>query len=164
MRTPSVTRSIQTRNRSIIGRRRATRRVRTRYQPSANAVSLRFENDSLTGVVLEARQTIPVNALAVGVPARSNTDVLQGLGITAEADPAGFGTIVPNDPATGATSVPGVWVAGNVGDFKSRSSPPPPRESGQERWSTWTSSPTKPQPLSPTTLTRSVPDPKQPTQ
>ena len=80
--------------------------------------SLRVENDSLTGVVLEAGQTIPVDALAVGVPARSNAEVLEGLGMEAEADPAGFGTIVPNDPATGATSVPGVWVAGNVGDFR----------------------------------------------
>jgi thioredoxin reductase len=80
--------------------------------------SLRVENDLLTGVVLEAGQTISVDALAVGVPARSNAEVLQGLGIVAEEDAAGFGTIVPNDPTTGATSVPGVWVAGNVADFR----------------------------------------------
>jgi thioredoxin reductase len=80
--------------------------------------SLRVEDDALTGVQLGSGHTIPVDALAVGVPARSNADVLHGLGIAAEADPAGVGTSVPHDPATGATTVPGVWVAGNVGDFR----------------------------------------------
>lgn len=80
--------------------------------------ALRVQDDRLTGVTLVSGRTVPVDALAVGAPARSNAEVLDALGIAAEAHPAGFGTAVPNDPLTGATAVPGVWVAGNVGDLR----------------------------------------------
>ncbi|WP_427018057.1 NAD(P)/FAD-dependent oxidoreductase [Pseudarthrobacter sp. P1] len=79
---------------------------------------LRVEEDRLTGVVLASGSTVPVDALAVGAPVRSNADVLATLGIAVAAHPSGFGLTVPNDAATGATAVPGVWVAGNVGDMK----------------------------------------------
>ncbi|WP_051388993.1 NAD(P)/FAD-dependent oxidoreductase [Arthrobacter sp. 35W] len=85
---------------------------------SGPVAGLRVDDDRLTGVVLASGSTVPVDALAVGAPVKSNADVLAGLGITAEAHPSGFGLTVPNDPATGATAVPGVWVAGNVGDMK----------------------------------------------
>lgn len=80
--------------------------------------ALRVKDDRLTGVTLASGRTVPVDALAVGAPMRSNADVLDALGVAAEAHPAGFGTTVPNDPQTGATAVPGVWVAGNVGDLR----------------------------------------------
>jgi thioredoxin reductase len=79
---------------------------------------LRIEEDRLTGVTLASGRTVPVDALAIGVPVRSNSEVLAGLGIEAQPHPAGFGTTVPNDPSTGATTVSGVWVAGNVGEMK----------------------------------------------
>ena len=76
--------------------------------------ALRVEDDRLTGVTLASGRTVPVEALAIGAAARSNADVLDALGIAPEAHPAGFGTTVPNDPQTGATAVPGVWVGAAV--------------------------------------------------
>ena len=125
--------------------------------------SLRVGNDALTVVILDSGQTIPVDALAVGVAARSNAEVLEGLGIVAVTDPAGFGTTVPNDPATGATAVPGVWLAGNVGDFKLQVVTAAASGVWTGAMVNMDTSPKKPPPLSPTTVTRSVRDPKLPT-
>lgn len=79
---------------------------------------LRIDDDRLTGVTLASGLTVPVDALAIGAPVRSNADVLAALGIETEALHGGLGTTVPNDPLTGATAMPGVWVAGNVGDLR----------------------------------------------
>ena len=79
---------------------------------------LRVDDDRLTGVTLASGRTVPVDALAIGAPVRSNADVLAALGVVTEALPGGLGATVPNDPLTGATAVPGVWVAGNVGEMK----------------------------------------------
>lgn len=81
---------------------------------------LRIDDDRLTGVTLNSGLTVPIDALAISAPVKSNSDMLVGLGIVPEAHPAGFGTTVTNDPLTGATAVPGVWVAGNLGDIKTQ--------------------------------------------
>jgi thioredoxin reductase len=80
--------------------------------------ALRIEDDQLTGVALASGRTVAIGALVVGVPVRANAEVLEGLGIVPDDHPQGFGTAVPSDPLTGATTVPGVWVAGNVTEMK----------------------------------------------
>ena len=75
-------------------------------------------DDKLTGVRLEGGRVIPRQALAVQTKLRARADFLDDLGLKAvEREARGFiiGTAVDSDP-TGKTSVPGVWVAGNVTD------------------------------------------------
>lgn len=80
--------------------------------------ALRIEDDQLTGATLASGRTVAIGALVIGVPVRSNADVLEGLGILPDEHPQGFGTAVASDPLTGATAVPGVFVAGNVTEMK----------------------------------------------
>ncbi|SCG38813.1 methyltransferase domain-containing protein [Micromonospora halophytica] len=75
--------------------------------------------DRLTGVRLASGEVVARQALAVAPRFQARADLLAGLGLaTGEFLMAGqvVGTHVPADP-TGATSVPGVWVAGNVTDL-----------------------------------------------
>jgi thioredoxin reductase len=58
----------------------------------------------------------------------ANAELLAPLGLTpAEVREGGqvMGTQIEADPS-GATSVPGVWVAGNLANIQAKSSPPPP--------------------------------------
>jgi thioredoxin reductase/SAM-dependent methyltransferase len=76
---------------------------------------LEITDDRLTGVRIGDR-VIPVGALAIAPRFTARSALLTGLGLaTAEQVVAGHvvGTYVPSD-ASGATDVPGVWVAGNV--------------------------------------------------
>jgi thioredoxin reductase/SAM-dependent methyltransferase len=73
-------------------------------------------DDRMSGVELASGRTRPVEALALGAALRVNSDLLTGLGVEHEPHPLGVGLVVPSDPATGATSVPGLWLAGNVAD------------------------------------------------
>jgi len=73
-------------------------------------------DDRMSGVELASGRTRPVEALALGATLRVQSDLLTGLGIEQEPHPLGVGLVVPSDPATGATSVPGLWLAGNVAD------------------------------------------------
>jgi len=78
---------------------------------------LAVDGDRLTGVVLAGGRTFPVRALVVTARVRANAEVLSALGLdAAEVEMGGHpvGTAVAADPATGANSVPGVWVAGNL--------------------------------------------------
>ncbi|WP_037367228.1 methyltransferase domain-containing protein [Amycolatopsis orientalis] len=80
------------------------------------------ENDQLTGVRLESGEVVAREALAVAAPAKTRAGFLAPLGI--EPEPVEFngfviGTRVPAD-ATGRTSVPGLWVAGNVTDMRAQ--------------------------------------------
>ncbi|MFI1092218.1 NAD(P)/FAD-dependent oxidoreductase [Streptomyces sp. NPDC020917] len=78
---------------------------------------LAVDGDRLTGVVLAGGRTLPVRALVVTARVRANAEVLRALGLdAAELEMGGHpvGTAVAADAMTGATSVPGVWVAGNV--------------------------------------------------
>ena len=81
--------------------------------------SLEATDDHLSGVRLTSGQVVPRQAVVVGPRFYARADVLTSLGIaTTELRVAGqvIGTSVPADP-TGATAVPGVWVAGNVTDL-----------------------------------------------
>ncbi|MGI5223627.1 NAD(P)/FAD-dependent oxidoreductase [Actinoallomurus sp. CA-142502] len=74
------------------------------------------ENDRLTGVRLEDGRVVACDALAVPPFMTARAGVLGGLGLEpVEQEMAGhvIGTYVAADPS-GATAVPGVWVAGNV--------------------------------------------------
>jgi thioredoxin reductase (NADPH) len=74
--------------------------------------------DRLTGVRLASGEVVARSALVVAPRFTARSSVLAGLGVAAvEQQTAGsvMGSAVPADP-TGATSVPGLWVAGNVSD------------------------------------------------
>jgi thioredoxin reductase/SAM-dependent methyltransferase len=70
----------------------------------------------LTGVRLANGEVVPCDALAVGTRMTARAEPFAGLGIApVEQEMAGhsIGAAVAADPS-GATNVPGVWVAGNV--------------------------------------------------
>lgn len=70
----------------------------------------------LSGVRLAAGGEVPCQALAVASRMTGRTELLEGLGLeTAEQEMGGhvLGVYVPSGPM-GETTVPGVWVAGNV--------------------------------------------------
>nr|WSX74472.1 NAD(P)/FAD-dependent oxidoreductase [Streptomyces sp. NBC_00899] len=73
----------------------------------------------LAAVELAGGRRIGCDALAVAPRFTANGGLLSGLGLTAEEQEMGghvLGTRIPADP-TGATAVPGVWVAGNVANL-----------------------------------------------
>ncbi|MCJ0980027.1 NAD(P)/FAD-dependent oxidoreductase [Rhodococcus sp. ARC_M12] len=74
------------------------------------------DNDAIVGVTLANGERIALDALVVGPNFTSRADILVSLGIgTTEMvmNENVLGTYIEADPV-GATSVPGVWVAGNV--------------------------------------------------
>ena len=77
--------------------------------------SLEVHEDRLTGVRLQNGEVIPRDAVVVGPRFAARAGMLAGLGLSATAHPSGMGEHVEAD-AMGLTSVPGVWVAGNVTD------------------------------------------------
>jgi len=88
--------------------------------------ALVVEHDRLTGARLSGGTTVPIAALALATGLRARADVLADLGLRpVEAEMRGLvlGSRVDADP-TGATAIPGVWVAGNVTSVLERSSPP----------------------------------------
>jgi thioredoxin reductase/SAM-dependent methyltransferase len=77
---------------------------------------LEVTGEGLAGLRLADGRVVACRALAVATRLTARADVLAGLGLETEAqEMAGhvIGTRIPAD-ATGATSVPGVWVAGNA--------------------------------------------------
>ena len=70
----------------------------------------------LAGVRTADGTLVERRALAVGSPMVARAGFLEGLGLVAVADPSGAGERIEADPM-GRTSVPGVWVAGNVTDL-----------------------------------------------
>ncbi|CAA9414774.1 MAG: Thioredoxin reductase, partial [uncultured Quadrisphaera sp.] len=75
--------------------------------------ALEVTGDRLTGARTADGRVVPLDALVVAPRMLAHDAVLASLGVVAEDHPMGVGTMVPADP-TGLTSVPGVWVAGNV--------------------------------------------------
>lgn len=75
------------------------------------------EGDRVTGVRLEGGPVVPADAVVVQTRMVARSDVLASLGIAPVEHPMGVGTYIEADPS-GATAVPGVWVAGNVADLK----------------------------------------------
>jgi thioredoxin reductase len=77
------------------------------------------DGDRLIGVRLASGRLVPRDALAISPTFTARSGVLESLGLPVE--PVGtmghtVGSAVPSGP-TGATDVPGVWVAGNVTDL-----------------------------------------------
>ena len=78
--------------------------------------SLEVHDDRLAGVRLRSGEFVPRQAVVVAPRFVARADVLSALGLEAtDRELAGhvLGSYVPAD-TTGATTVPGVWVAGNV--------------------------------------------------
>ncbi|PZF96745.1 NAD(P)/FAD-dependent oxidoreductase [Micromonospora deserti] len=79
-------------------------------------------DDRITGVRLACGEVVPRAALVVASRMTARADVLTSLGLAAvPQEMAGevIGSAVPAD-ASGATAVPGVWVAGNVTDLRAQ--------------------------------------------
>ncbi|MBB5867933.1 thioredoxin reductase [Allocatelliglobosispora scoriae] len=79
-------------------------------------VSLEIIDDRLVGLRMSDGRVVGREALAVGAPMVARAGFLAALGLSAVPHPSGMGEFVPADP-TGRTEVPGVWIAGNVGDM-----------------------------------------------
>lgn len=83
---------------------------------------LDMTGDRLTGVRLDTGEIVPCQAVVVAPRFNARADVLTSLGLEAveqKVEGHVIGTYVPADP-TGATAVPGVWVAGNVTDLRAQ--------------------------------------------
>ncbi|MEU9032197.1 NAD(P)/FAD-dependent oxidoreductase [Streptomyces sp. NPDC048383] len=81
------------------------------------ATGLVVHGDRLTGLALADGATVACRALVVAPRFTARSGVLTGLGLpttTVERGGAPIGTCVESEAATGATALPGVWVAGNV--------------------------------------------------
>ena len=79
-------------------------------------------DDRLTGVRLVTGEVVARSVLVVAPRFTARAAVLESLGAPALDQEMGgsvVGSAVPGDP-TGATSVPGVWVAGNVSDMSAQ--------------------------------------------
>ncbi|WP_137991150.1 NAD(P)/FAD-dependent oxidoreductase [Streptomyces vilmorinianum] len=77
--------------------------------------AVEVEDDRLAGVRLASGRRFPLRALAVAPRFEARDEVLAGLDLAAAEHPMGIGNQVEAQ-ASGMTSVPGVWVAGNVAD------------------------------------------------
>jgi len=78
--------------------------------------SLVVRDDALTGVAMSDGRVHPTEALVVAPTFTARAGLLVGLGLELTQHPMGVGTFVAVD-ATGATSLPGVWAAGNVSNL-----------------------------------------------
>jgi len=81
---------------------------------------LEVVDDRLQGVRLVTGEVIARSALVVAPRFTARSGVLASLGLVSVEQELGghvYGSAVPADP-TGATAVPGVWVAGNVTDLR----------------------------------------------
>ncbi|MGN9809331.1 hypothetical protein ACTMSW_08220 [Micromonospora sp. BQ11] len=88
--------------------------------------AVRIEDDRLSGVCLRSGAVVACQALVVAPRFVARAEVLESLGFVVGAgltemavDGHSIGTYVTAEP-TGATTVPGVWVAGNVVDPRAR--------------------------------------------
>ncbi len=79
------------------------------------AASLEIADDRVTGVRLVSGDVVPADAVVVGPRFETRASFLEPLGLLPAEHPMGLGTFVPSDPV-GVSSVPGVWLAGNVTD------------------------------------------------
>jgi thioredoxin reductase len=77
------------------------------------------QDDALVGVELHDGGVRPLEALVVGAPVSVRAGLLVDLGLELTDHPMGMGQYVATD-ATGATSLPGVWAAGNVTDLSAQ--------------------------------------------
>ncbi|MFG1925317.1 NAD(P)/FAD-dependent oxidoreductase [Cryptosporangium sp. NPDC048952] len=82
---------------------------------------LEIDDDQLRGVRLADGQLVACDAVAVGPRMVASSPVLDDLGLKPVAHPFGeaVGMTYPAEP-TGATTVPGLWLAGNVTDLQAQ--------------------------------------------
>ncbi|MEU7879746.1 FAD-dependent oxidoreductase [Microbispora bryophytorum] len=97
-------------------------RLAARRIPVADGpvTGIEVTGDALTGVRLASGEVVALDALVVGAPLAARSGVLESLGLKpVEVEIGGHvaGTRIAAEP-TGATAVPGVWVAGNVTDVR----------------------------------------------
>ncbi|GGO24131.1 methyltransferase [Microbispora rosea subsp. aerata] len=97
-------------------------RLAARRIPVADGpvTGIEVTGDALTGVRLASGAVVALDALVVGAPLTARSGLLESLGLKpVEAEIGGHvaGTRIAADPS-GATAVPGVWVAGNVTDVR----------------------------------------------
>jgi thioredoxin reductase len=83
---------------------------------TGEVAALEVAGDRLAGVRLADGTVIAREVVAVAPRMVARAGLLGSLGLRAVEHPSGVGEHVPADP-TGRTSVPGVWVAGNVTDM-----------------------------------------------
>lgn len=78
--------------------------------------------DRLVGVLLTNGTRVPFEVLVVGAPIHARVDFLRALGVEPVELRVGAHVIATHvaADATGATDVPGLWVAGNVADPKAQ--------------------------------------------
>ncbi|MFI9816532.1 NAD(P)/FAD-dependent oxidoreductase [Saccharothrix variisporea] len=76
-------------------------------------VAVEVADDRLTGLRLADGTVVTREVVAVATRMVARAGFLAGLGLDAVEHPSGTGVHIPSDGA-GRTSVPGVWVAGNV--------------------------------------------------
>ncbi len=81
--------------------------------------TVRVDGDALKAVVLAGGPEVAVDAVVVGTRVHARLDAFNGLGLAAVPHPMGIGDYLETD-AEGATSVPGVWAAGNVTDMRAQ--------------------------------------------
>ena len=84
--------------------------------------AVEVHDDRVTGVRLVSGEVVPRSVVVVAPRFTARADLLGPLGLTATEQVVGgsvVGSAVPAD-ATGATAVPGVWVAGNVADMSAQ--------------------------------------------
>jgi thioredoxin reductase len=77
--------------------------------------ALETDGGRLSGVRMASGEVVPRRALAVSPRFVARSELLAGLGLMATEHPSGAGERIEGD-ALGLTTVPGVWVAGNVAD------------------------------------------------
>ncbi len=85
------------------------------------ATRLQIADDALTGVELETGATVPCDALVVATVVSARIDMLAPTGLTPQEMRLGdhlLGTYLP--VTRGATTVPGIYAAGNVTDIKAQ--------------------------------------------
>ena len=81
--------------------------------------AIRVEHDALRGVAMAGGPEVAVDAVVVSPQVHARLGAFAGLGLAPSPHPAGIGDYLETD-ADGATSVPGVWAAGNVTDLKAQ--------------------------------------------
>jgi len=86
---------------------------------AGEVAALEVADDRLTGVRLADGTVVDRDAAAVSSRMVARAGFLADLGLRAVEHPSGVGELVPAD-AAGRTSVPGVWVAGNVTDLSAQ--------------------------------------------
>ena len=76
-------------------------------------------DDAVSGIRLASGRVLPLDALVVGPRFVATSALLVGLGLEPVPHPMGMGEYIPSEPM-GVTSVPGVWVAGNVTELSAQ--------------------------------------------